>query len=155
MLRCFGASQRRINHIFLLQLVALSLIAGPLGIVGGFLAQEGLVMLLGQLVIAELPAPSWTPVWVGLLVAMGGVLGFALPPVLQLRDIPALRVLRRVAVQSAITRRLQPATILAYFIGFIMLVLLVFIKQVMLCWAEFYCRACCWQAYCCGRRRQC
>jgi len=125
MLRCFGASQRRINHIFLLQLVALSLVAGPLGIVGGFLAQEGLVMLLGQLMIAELPAPSWTPVWVGLLVAMGGVLGFALPPVLQLRDVPALRVLRRVAVQSAITWRLQPATILAYFIGFIMLVLLV------------------------------
>ena len=125
MLRCFGASQRRINYIFLLQLVLLSFVAGPLGVLCGFLAQEGLVVLLGQLIVAELPAPSWTPVWVGLLVAVGGVLGFALPPVLQLRDVPALRVLRRVVVQSAITSRLQPATILAYFSGFMMLVLLV------------------------------
>jgi len=125
MLRCFGASQSRINYIFLLQLVLLSLFAGPLGVLSGFLAQEGLVVLLGQLIIAELPAPSWMPVWVGLLVAVGGVSGFALPPVLQLRDVPALRVLRRVAVQSAITSRLQPATILAYFFGFMMLVLLV------------------------------
>ena len=125
MLRCFGASQHRINHIFLLQLIVLSFLAGPLGILSGFLAQEGLVVLLGQLIITELPAPSWTPVWIGLLVALGGVLGFALPPVLQLRDVPALRVLRRVAAQPVITPRLQPATLLAYFVGLMMLVLLV------------------------------
>ena len=125
MLRCFGASQNRINHIFLLQLIVLSLFAGPLGVLSGFLAQEGLVVLLGQLIITDLPAPSWMTVWVGLLVAMGGVLGFALPPVLQLRDVPALRVLRRVAVQSAMSPRLQPAALLAYLFGLMMLVLLV------------------------------
>ncbi len=125
MLRCFGASQRRINWLFILQLLALSLLAGPLGVLGGFLAQQGLVSLLGQLLISELPAPSWMPVWTGLLVAVGGVLGFALPPVLQLRDVPALRVLRRVNVQSGISTRLRTGSAMAYLFGLLMLGLLV------------------------------
>jgi putative ABC transport system permease protein len=125
MLRCLGASQNHITQLFLLQLVALSFFAGPLGVLSGFLAQEGLVALLGELIIAELPAPSWTPVWVGLLVAVSGVLGFALPPVLQLRNVPALRVLRRTPIQSAITKQRQPTAMIAYLFGFVMLALLV------------------------------
>lgn len=123
MLRCFGASQSRINYIFLLQLVVLSLFAGPLGVLCGFLAQHGLVSLLGQLIIAELPAPSWNAVWVGVLVVLGGVLGFALPPVLQLRNVPALRVLHRVVGES--THALSSLSALAYLFGFVMLALLV------------------------------
>ncbi|HEC20097.1 MAG TPA: FtsX-like permease family protein [Gammaproteobacteria bacterium] len=125
LLRCFGASQRRISQLFFIQSLALSLLAGLLGIAGGFLAQQGLVVLLGDLIVRQLPWPSWTPAGVGLLVALGGMLGFALPPLLQLRDVPALRVLRRVPMQAIPGRGLQAAALLAYFCGAAMIVGLV------------------------------
>jgi len=81
MLRCFGASQNMINAIFVFQLLWLGLLAGTLGVALGYLAQQGLVVLLGQLILASLPPPSWTPVLHGYLVALGGLLGFSLPPV--------------------------------------------------------------------------
>lgn len=94
-LRCLGTRQAQINRIFLIQLLALGLIASVLGVLLGYAAQLALSQLLGQLVLVTLPPPSWAPVGLGLGVALISLLGFALPPVLQLRDVPTLQVLRR------------------------------------------------------------
>jgi putative ABC transport system permease protein len=44
---------------------------------------------------AALPAPQWTPVAIGFMTAIAVLAGFALPPLLQLSRVPAIRVLRR------------------------------------------------------------
>lgn len=101
MLRCFGASQNLINSLFLFQLLCLGLVAATFGVLFAYLAQQGLVALLGELILTRLPAPSWTPVGIGYLVALGGLLGFAMPPVLQLREVSTLRVLQGDGAEAA------------------------------------------------------
>ena len=95
-LRCVGATQNVISRLFALELLALALVAGVIGLAVGYLAQYGLSGLLGQLVSStELPAPSWQPVLPALATGFVTLLGFGLPPLLRLREVPPLRVLRR------------------------------------------------------------
>jgi len=95
-LRCVGATQDVIIRLFALELLALALVAGVIGLAVGYLAQSGLSGLLGQLVSStELPAPSWQPVLPALATGLVTLLGFGLPPLLRLREVPPLRVLRR------------------------------------------------------------
>ena len=95
MLRCLGASQRELLALFLPQLLVLALLGSLMGIALGYLAQQGLLHLLRELLPAQLPPPGVLPVVLGLLTGLIVLAGFALPPVLRLRQVPALRVLRR------------------------------------------------------------
>lgn len=94
-LRCLGAGQSQILIIFLFQLLLVGLLAGSIGAGLGYMAQAGLVNALAPLLGSELPAPSLRPAAIGLLVGLVTLFGFALPRFLALRQIPALRVLRR------------------------------------------------------------
>jgi len=93
-MRCLGASGRQIGWIMTWKMVVVGLVAGLLGTGAGYLVQSLMLALLSGL-IPELPAVSWRPALIGLLVAQVILLGFALPTVLRLRDVPPLRVLRR------------------------------------------------------------
>jgi putative ABC transport system permease protein len=97
LLRCLGAGQRRLVGLFGGQFLLLGGLAGVLGCGLGYAAQAGLGLLLGDLVATGLPAPSWLPALQGMATGYVLLLGFALPPLLQLRSVPALRVLRREA----------------------------------------------------------
>lgn len=94
-MRCVGASQSFITGIFVWESVWLGLLASSAGCLLGYVAHGVLVDLLGSLVIENLPPPSWLPVLSGLLTGWLTLLVFALPPLLHLRDVPTLRVLRR------------------------------------------------------------
>jgi putative ABC transport system permease protein len=95
-LRCVGATEMLIVRLFLLELLALALLAGAAGLLVGYLAQYGLSGVLGQLLgNGELPAPSWQPILPALATGFVTLLGFGLPPLLRLREVPPLRVLRR------------------------------------------------------------
>lgn len=95
MLRCFGAVQRDIVALYLWQLLLLGLAGSAIGIAIGWPAQIGLVRLLsGLLPLTPPPAGPW-PVAIGLSTGLITLAGFALPPVLRLRTVPPLRVLRR------------------------------------------------------------
>ena len=61
----------------------------------GYAAQEGIAYLLRDLVRGELPRPSLSAGWLGLMTSILILIGFALPPLLQLRKVPPARVLRR------------------------------------------------------------
>ena len=51
--------------------------------------------ILTGLIAGELPLPGWRPVATGVTVGLITVLGFGLPPLLRLKDVPPLRVIRR------------------------------------------------------------
>jgi putative ABC transport system permease protein len=95
MLRCLGATQGDILAIFLLQLLLIGLLAGVTGCLLGWLAQWGLVILLADLIPAVSAGSNLWPMLPGLATGLIILAGFALPPLMRLREVPPLRVLRR------------------------------------------------------------
>ena len=94
-MRCLGASQRTLVGIHVGELLMLGLLAS----VAGILLALGLQSLAGGWLASALhvaiPAAGWRPALEGLGVGMTVLLAFGIPPVLALRRVPALRVLRR------------------------------------------------------------
>jgi putative ABC transport system permease protein len=96
LLKTLGATRGFTLAVSVLQLLALALAAATAGAALGFIAQEWLLRTIrGLLSVTELPAASATPLAVGFVTAVAVLAGFALPPLLQLARVPALRVLRR------------------------------------------------------------
>jgi putative ABC transport system permease protein len=95
MLRVLGLAQRRIATAYALEFAFIGVIASALGIAIGFAVHGVFVWLLAGLVQAGLPPPGIRPALFGLGVGMTLLLGFGLPPVLQLARVPPLRVIRR------------------------------------------------------------
>ncbi|HTS52274.1 MAG TPA: FtsX-like permease family protein [Burkholderiales bacterium] len=94
-MRCLGSSQRLIVRLHVQQFVALGLAASLVGCLVGFAGQAVLSALLRPLVGVELPLPGFVPVLQGLVAGFVLLLGFAIPPLVALRRVPTLRVLRR------------------------------------------------------------
>jgi putative ABC transport system permease protein len=61
----------------------------------GYAFHFGLLAMLGSLISTSLPQPSPLPALQGLACGLVLLLGFALPPLAQLRQVPPLRVLRK------------------------------------------------------------
>ncbi|MES2117513.1 MAG: FtsX-like permease family protein [Pseudomonadota bacterium] len=97
MLRCLGLTQARLTQLFLLEFLLVGLAGGAAGVALGYGCHFALVGRLGQLAPAGLPPPGWAPALQGMAASLILLLGFALPPVLQLRKVPQLRLLRREA----------------------------------------------------------
>ena len=95
MLRVLGQTQRRIATVHALEFLALGLVASAAGTALGGVIQLGFVALLSNWLPAGLPPPGPAPAALGLGVGLTLLLGFGLPPVLQLARVPPLRVLRR------------------------------------------------------------
>jgi putative ABC transport system permease protein len=96
LLKTLGATRGFTLAVSVLQLLALALVAATAGAALGFIAQEWLLRTIrGLLSVTELPAASATPLAVGFVTAVAVLAGFAVPPLLQLSRVPALRVLRR------------------------------------------------------------
>ena len=95
MLRVLGLSQRRIAGAYTLEFGLVGLAASTAGVLIGLLVHYVFVWLLAGLVDAQLPAPGPWPALFGVGVGMTLLLGFGLPPVLQLSRVPPLRVIRR------------------------------------------------------------
>lgn len=94
-MRCLGASQSAMLRLYLYHFLTLGFVASSLGCLLGFVAQQVLTYWLSGLVEAELPWPTVWPGVHGVLTGTVLLLGFALPPLLGLRSVPALRVMRR------------------------------------------------------------
>lgn len=95
MMRCLGARQGMLLRLYAVHLLALGVIASGVGCLIGIGAQAVLAQWLGSLVAVELPAPGARPAIHGLLTGLALLLGFALPPLVALRHVPTLRVMRR------------------------------------------------------------
>lgn len=95
MLRVLGLPQRRIAAAYALEFAVVGLLASLLGVALGWGVHHAFVWLLAGLVADGLPPPNLWPVGFGVGMGMTLLLAFGLPPVLQLAQVPPLRVLRR------------------------------------------------------------
>ena len=95
LLKTLGATRAFTLSVSILQLLVIAVVAALVGSVIGFVAQEWLVRVLRELLNTELPPASPAPIGIGFMTAIAVLAGFALPPLLQLSRVPAIRVLRR------------------------------------------------------------
>ncbi|TSA48956.1 MAG: FtsX-like permease family protein, partial [Nitrosomonadales bacterium] len=95
MMRCFGATQSDILRAFALQMALLGLLGGLLGCALGYAAQAVLGELAGRFFLEQLPVPGWMPLLYAMAVGLATLFGVVTPHLLRLRNVPALRILRR------------------------------------------------------------
>jgi len=122
MLRVLGQSQRRIASAYAMEFGFVGLLASAAGVLLGFCVHYVFVWLLSGLVNASLPPPGVWPALFGLGVGMTLLLGFGLPPVLQLARVPPLRVIRRDLGSLKTTSLLVLALGAAGFVGLLLAV---------------------------------
>lgn len=94
-MRCLGASQSTIAGLQLGELFFLGLVGSGVGIALAWLLQMAVGAWLSDAMGVVLPQPGLQPVWAGFAIGFTVLIAFAVPPVLALRKVPALRVLRR------------------------------------------------------------
>ena len=102
-LRCLGLTQGELLRIHCLQFVLLGVGGAALGGGLGFAAHFILYGWLADLLPVALPTPGVMPAVQGMCVGFLLLLGFALPPILRLKGVSTLRVLRREFVQSGLS----------------------------------------------------
>lgn len=95
MLRVLGLPQRTIAAAYVMEFALVGLFGSLLGVALGWCVHHGFVWLLSGLVAEGLPPANLWPVGFGVGMGMTLLLAFGLPPVLQLAQVPPLRVLRR------------------------------------------------------------
>ncbi len=111
-MRCLGATQARLLRLYATQFAMLGIAGCAVGAGLGYAAQAGLGVALADVIRAELPLASPWPALQGALVGLALLLGFALPPLVQLKNVAALRVMRREAEAP------RPAAAATYAAGF-------------------------------------
>jgi len=96
-LRCLGATRRFVFWTYVARLTVITLIASLLGSFLGWIAQFGITALLADYLTNNqaLPSPSLMPIVSGVTVGFVVLFGFALPPLLNLRHVSPLQVLRQ------------------------------------------------------------
>ena len=95
LLRVLGQSQKTLSIAYAFEFVTAGLAASLLGVMLGYGIHHAFVLLLAGLVDAQLPPASGAPALLGMGMGLTLLLAFGLPPVLQLAQVPALRVIRR------------------------------------------------------------
>ncbi|QRK06719.1 FtsX-like permease family protein [Archangium violaceum] len=94
-MRCLGASQRTLVATHGGELLLAGLIASSIGVLLAFLMQWLVGRWLSEALKLDIPAAGWVPAVQGYGVGLVVLLTFGAPPILALRRVPALRVLRR------------------------------------------------------------
>jgi len=95
MLRVLGLPQRTIAASYVVEFAWVGVFSSALGLLLGYLLHHVFLVLLAGLVETRLPASGWAPVLLGGGMGLTLLFAFGLPPVLQLAQVPPLRVIRR------------------------------------------------------------
>ena len=111
MLRCLGMTQRQVTLLYLYEFLIVGLVGSVLGAALGFAAHFVLLAWLGKLVSTQLPPATLLPGLQAICIGMILLLGFAVAPILQLRNVPHNRVIRHE------TETPQVATLATYLLG--------------------------------------
>ncbi|MFZ3003069.1 MAG: FtsX-like permease family protein [Undibacterium umbellatum] len=95
MLRCLGLTQNQVMSMYLIEFLILGLLGSIAGVLLGYAGHYVLLEWLGKLVAKDLPDANFLPALQGIATGLLLLVGFALPPILQLRNVPHNRVIRR------------------------------------------------------------
>jgi putative ABC transport system permease protein len=118
MLRCLGMTQNQVGAMYLVEFALVGLVGSLLGVLVGFAAHYVLLEMVGRMVTTDLPPISPLPAVQGVATGLLLLVGFALPPVLQLRNVPHNRVIRREQAAP------QPMALATYGMGIVVFFLL-------------------------------
>ena len=110
LMKSLGASQRFVISAASVQLVILGFLGVLIGSVVGYVVENGLTAMLGDLFANDLPDASLAPVGLASGSALILLIGFALPSLIQLRNTPPLRVLRHDAMPPPPSRMFVAGT---------------------------------------------
>ena len=95
LLRCLGCKQAEVIWLYACQFLLLGFVTSAIGCLLGWLAQQGIFVLLKSLLPEQLANPGLLAYCFGFLNGMAILFGFVLPPLLRLQKVSPLRVLRR------------------------------------------------------------
>ncbi len=112
-LKSLGATQSRLAGWWALELLLITIGAVALGMALGWLIQLSLAALASQYLNLPLASVSMTPFIQAAGVAVAMVLGFAVPPLMGLRQVPAVRVLRHDTAAGSVSGKLWAIAMLA------------------------------------------
>ncbi len=94
-LRCMGASGWQAFNIFFIQTTAMGILGSIIGVMGGVAVQFLLPKLLSNFVPIELTiAIAWKPIFEGLILGVAVAMLFSVLPLISIRFVPPLAVLR-------------------------------------------------------------
>lgn len=93
--KCLGASRRKVLGIYAREILWVGLLGAVIGSLLGWFGHQALLLFLGDLLLANLPAPSIWPMAWSIFVSLVLLLSFVYPPIISLSDVSPLRVLRR------------------------------------------------------------
>lgn len=93
-MRCLGAGKRLLGCMIWTEFLVLALIASLAGIALGYVVHIGLVAAVASWMGVVLPPNTWLPYVKAMITGVVILLGFAVPPLMALRHIPPVRVLR-------------------------------------------------------------
>ena len=116
--KCLGASKKQVLLDHFKTTLFLAISGGALGAILGWLGHEVLLSILGDLLVANLPAPSIGPVVWAFSVAFVLLIGFVWPPILALSRVSPLIVLRQDQIQ------VTASPLVLFFAGMISFILL-------------------------------
>jgi len=111
MMRCLGLTQNQVTKLYLSEFLMIGLVGSLIGAACGFAAHFFLLEWLGKLVTNQLPPATLLPAVQAVATGMVLLIGFAVPPILQLRNVPHNRVIRREQDLP------QAATLATYLLG--------------------------------------
>ena len=116
---CVGATQADILKIFIFLFLMLAILGSLVGSALGYVAQGVLAYQLKNALSLPLSAPTVLPLVQSIASGVFLVLSFALPPLLRIKRVPALRILRRELKGTA------PMSNVGYVVGIVGLAALV------------------------------
>ncbi|KKW67417.1 ABC transporter permease [Lampropedia cohaerens] len=93
--RVLGLSQRAIFGAYLLEFLVAGLLASLAGALVGYAVHHVFVHMLAGLLQVQLPSAGWWPLALGIGMGLTLLMAFGLAQVLQLAQVPPLRVMRR------------------------------------------------------------
>lgn len=95
LLRALGLGKQRVLATLSLTVLLLGIPACLAGAGLGLALQQGVLAYAGNLLPAAAPSPSLWPALAAIAVGLAVLVGFALPPLARLRDVPPMRVFQR------------------------------------------------------------
>ena len=106
-MKTIGASKSQIQRMYMLQISFITILGIFIGTVLGLIIQQGVVTALGDSVEVSMDVWHWRPLLIALFTGSICALMFSLYPLMQLFNVPPLRVLRRDMDSNLSSRTIQ------------------------------------------------